>query len=1718
MNVPFGSNVTALVPTITHTGASISPNTGVAQNFTNPVTYTVTAADATAQTYVVTVAVAANPAKAITAFDFANPATTGVINEGAKTILLTVPFATNVTALVPTIAHTGSSVSPNTGVAQDFTNPVTYTVTAVDSTTQEYVVTVAVANASEKAITAFNFANPATIGVIDEGAKTIALSVPFGTNVTALVPGISYTGSSVSPNAGVAQDFTNPVTYTVTAADATTKEYVVTVTVTAVAAKAITTFNFASLSITGVIDEGNKTVALTVPFGTDITALVPTITHTGSSVSPNTGVAQNFTNPVTYTVTAADATVQDYVVTVTVAANPAKAITAFNFASPLTTGVVDEGAKTVALAVPFGTDVTALVPTITHTGSSVSPNTGVAQNFTNPVTYTVTAADASIQAYVVTVTVAANPAKAITAFNFASPATTGTVDEGAKTVALIVPYGTNVTALVPTITHTGASVSPNTDVAQDFTNPVTYTVTAADTTTEIYTVTVTVAANPAKAITAFNFASPAATGVVDEVAKTIAVMVPYGTNVTALVPAITHTGASVSPNTGEEQNFTSPVSYTVTAADTTTQVYVVTLTVAANTAKAITAFNFASPATTGVVNESAKTIALTVPFGSDVTALVPTITHTGASVSPNTEVAQNFTNPVTYTVTATDATIQAYVVTVTVAANPAKAITVFNFASPLATGVVDEGAKTVALIVPYGTNVTALVPTITHTGASVSPDTGVAQNFTSPVIYTVTAADTTTQAYDVTVVVAANPAKAITAFNFASPAATGVIDEGAKTVALIVPYGTNVTALVPTITHTGASVSPNTGVAQDFTNPVTYTVTAADSSAQPYVVTVTVAANPAKAITAFNFASPATIGVVDESAKTVALTVPSGTDVTALIPTITHTGASILPNTGVAQNFTNPVTYTVTAADTTVQAYVVTVTVAANSVKAITTFQFNALLTPVSGTVDETSKTVTVKVPYGTSFVGLVPTITHTGASISPNSGVGQTFTPGVAFTYTVTAGDSSTQNYAVTVFQTAENIIPQNAWLNVLEKNIYGGSPTMEYSTNDGSTYTAFGAYSVVNIPGLTVGNRVWVRMQNDDSTKSYLGEVMALSGRADLIATDTIYIGTDNWNDLPYGTAGDAMKIYRSFQNIGDTAGSNADHKIRFYISTDRIINAADTLLVEQAYPFLCPVGAVSLNTTDFTVPALPTGRYYIGAIIDATNVISELNDSNNTTLPDNVAEFEIKDGTALPAGAFKFYNSWGVGFSDENKADGWYWVTYQTIKKQEMMVSYYYNDFSQPYSPSVVASFKITHPLRNEAKVLIGLGDPASPYMVKELQSRWSSILKSGAEPFPGNNIVVDISEFAGAINDYDLFLRVENSGTSLGTIDNFSVEFYYDYNLPKFKTIVGGTGSIPSSANVNVVASTKNSLTLLEVQQIIPLPRAVEETQLNEELPSSSELQSDMESHGVYVPGKNYNQIVAGSHGTGYQPPTFEQWQTMKKLRSVQSSDMRGGQPTSVDHSKTQFFPPVGNQGVEGSCTAFSYAYYIHTFNEAKEHNWNLTGTTWESPDPTGQSSAGRPATNRDKIFSPDFIYHQINSGIDDGSNGQTAAALLARLGGATWSQMPYNTADHTTWPTEAAWREACKYRGSEQGNRYWSYNPVGYFVIKTDADIDLLKTLISSGYCVSTSVKSTSPGLYQLLDANDVADDVATAKMTTDHAQTIVGYKEGADWNPANPDL
>jgi hypothetical protein len=161
-----------------------------------------------------------------------------------------------------------------------------------------------------------------------------------------------------------------------------------------------------------------------------------------------------------------------------------------------------------------------------------------------------------------------------------------------------------------------------------------------------------------------------------------------------------------------------------------------------------------------------------------------------------------------------------------------------SFTIGAAEGIIN--GQTITITVPYGTDLSSLAPHIEFTGSTVSPASGALQNFTEPVIYRVTAADGSTRDYTVVVRHAASNIKAITSFTIGD--AAGIIS--GQTIAITVPYDTNITALAPVILFTGSTVSPASEAPEDFTGPVTYRVTAGDGSFMDYVAVVQLKGRP----------------------------------------------------------------------------------------------------------------------------------------------------------------------------------------------------------------------------------------------------------------------------------------------------------------------------------------------------------------------------------------------------------------------------------------------------------------------------------------------------------------------------------------------------------------------------------------------------------------------------------------------------------------------------------------------------------------------------------------------------------------------------------------------------------------------------------------------------------------------------------------------------------
>jgi len=120
----------------------------------------------------------------------------------------------------------------------------------------------------------------------------------------------------------------------------------------------------------------------------------------------------------------------------------------------------------------------------------------------------------------------------------------------------------------------------------------------------------------------------------------------------------------------------------------------------------------------------------------------------------------------------------------------------------------------------------------------------------------------------------------------------------------------------------------------DFTDPLTYLVTAEDGSTEGWVVSVRALPGSEKELTGFGIQGVTAIVSFDAQARVLRVRVPPGTDLRALTAFFTSTGAAVLVNgqeqiSGITVNdFTRPVEYTVRAEDGSMETWDVRVSAA----------------------------------------------------------------------------------------------------------------------------------------------------------------------------------------------------------------------------------------------------------------------------------------------------------------------------------------------------------------------------------------------------------------------------------------------------------------------------------------------------------------------------------------------------------------------------------------------------------------------------------------------------------------------------------------------------------------------------------------------------------------------------------------------------------------------
>ncbi len=181
--------------------------------------------------------------------------------------------------------------------------------------------------------------------------------------------------------------------------------------------------------------------------------------------------------------------------------------------------------------------------------------------------------------------------------------------------------------------------------------------------------------------------------------------------------------------------------------------------------------------------------------------------------------------------------------------------------------------------------------------------------------------------------------------------------------------------------------------------------------------------------------------------------------------------------------------------------------------------------------------------------------------------------------------------------------------------------------------------------------------------------------------------------------------------------------------------------------------------------------------------------------------------------------------------------------------------------------------------------------------------------------------------------------------------------------------------------------------------------------------------------------------------------------------------------SVSADLSGQMPPVGDQGSQGSCTAWAVGYYQKTHYEWLEFHWNL--------DQTGHQ------------FSPAFIYNQANGGEDEGASFGRAYALVSDQGCATMADCPYSANDFTTWPSESAFARAIPHRGGSSH----------YFEMHDTLGINLAKMRLDSGLTtvIGISIYSNFDNIDSFNYTYCVADTYGGDRGA--HAVTIVGYND-----------
>jgi hypothetical protein len=211
-------------------------------------------------------------------------------------------------------------------------------------------------------------------------------------------------------------------------------------------------------------------------------------------------------------------------------------------------------------------------------------------------------------------------------------------------------------------------------------------------------------------------------------------------------------------------------------------------------------------------------------------------------------------------------------------------------------------------------------------------------------------------------------------------------------------------------------------------------------------------------------------------------------------------------------------------------------------------------------------------------------------------------------------------------------------------------------------------------------------------------------------------------------------------------------------------------------------------------------------------------------------------------------------------------------------------------------------------------------------------------------------------------------------------------------------------------------------------------------------------------------------------SGLAPMPPEDYAKLERVKAVRSFSEDGAKPYQNLPRKVDLaaqLPSPGDQGKQNSCTAWAVAFAVKSFQEKRELGWDF---------------------NDKHLFSPAFVYNQINGGQDRGAFLKDAISVVLSEGVVPLSLMPYQDGNYTAQPTETLKKTASYFKGL-------SYRRLD------ETDVLQIKSFLASGEPVVLSVQTYKNFLPKGMVRSGNVYKEKVGGFLGGHAIVAVGYDD-----------